>query len=440
MSMGFLIVLCFTQTILFVTAIILYRRHCKRIQLDFIRTSSAVENRIIQRILDENLTDIALDIMSIFTASVVFVGEFVKENKKLKVHALISHGKVSNGIEVDLQEIPFKSTKVWTLVELDKSDLSLLDKLHITSAKYSYVIPLICNDNDHLGVIALLFNRKSKGAMIVNSRIINLYTMCICKIIEKTKLRHFEHRKVQHLYDEKKMECVGTFAGCLAHDLNNQLNAILGYSDLLQRKLSQKTHLQKYLDGIVLSVNVIADLTEKLMVFARNGKNVAIIVNIHDLLEGLIESLYSCCSEYRIQIVKRLSATDLLVKGDPGLLKIIFNNIAQNAIESMSLGGQLFMTTSNLTLESSQIMGEEKPAEVASGTYVVISFRDTGTGMNSDEIGHLFEPFYTNKKSGKCAGFGLATVWGSLKSHHGYIDVSSKIGNGTNVNVYLPVC
>lgn len=310
----------------------------------------------------------------------------------------------------------------------------------LRTSKYTYAIPLIGNGDVHLGVIAVLFNRKLQELITSNSRIINLYAMCICKIFEKTRSRYFEHRKAQYLYDEKKMECVGTLAGCLAHDLNNQLNAILGYSDLLHRKLPQEAHLQKYLDGIVASVSVIADLTDKLMIFAGNGKNVSIIINLHDLLEELLSSLYSCCSKSRIEIIKSLNAVDLQVKGDHGLLKMMFHNIVQNAIESMPMGGQLFLSTSNLALEKTQIIGEEKPTEIAIGSYIVISFRDTGIGMNSDVIGHLFEPFYTNKNSGNGAGFGLATVWGSLKSHHGYIDVNSQVGQGTNITVYIPIC
>ena len=257
----------------------------------------------------------------------------------------------------------------------------------------------------------------------------------IREITDRKQAQEEHTRLLEQLYHAQKMEAIGRLAGGVAHDFNNLMTGILGYSSLLKIQSEPGTQLFKAADVIEQAANRAASLTRQLLGFARKGKLKNMVVDVHRII-GEVVSLLSRTIDKRIEMIQRLRAENPILMGDPGQIQQVLMNLAMNASDAMPEGGTLLFETSTCT-----IRGTDRPTHVqlAAGKYLLISVSDTGKGIPDDIRDRIFEPFFTTKPPGEGTGMGLAMVYGIVKNHGGMVQVLSEVGKGSLFNVYFPV-
>ncbi|MBU1053580.1 MAG: response regulator [Proteobacteria bacterium] len=258
--------------------------------------------------------------------------------------------------------------------------------------------------------------------------------------ITKNKKAEDERRYMQErLQRFDKMNALGELAGGVAHDLNNVLGSLIGYSELLLRKTDESSPISRYVTNIMNSGEKAAAIVQDLLTMARRNVYTENIVNLNSIIRKyLVTPEYNkLCSYYPDVEVKVNLKSDLLnIMGSPVHLDKMIMNLVSNAAEAMSEGGILTITTDNQYLD--------RPVEgydhISDGEYAVLSVADTGEGISASDLKLIFEPFYTKKVMGRSGtGLGLAVVWGTVKDHNGYINVYSKEKTGTTFTLYFPV-
>ena len=240
----------------------------------------------------------------------------------------------------------------------------------------------------------------------------------------------------ERLRSSEKFEAIGHLAGGVAHDFNNQLTAILGFAETLE-EISVGELQKQFAENIVRSCQRSADLTRKLLAFARKGSVLSEPVDLHQIILEVV-SLLKHSLDKRIILQTRLEADRPVVMGDPTQLQNALMNMAINARDAMPEGGTLSFTTQVVALDPAYC--RKMPYEIVPGTYLEACVADTGMGMEPETIRHIFEPFFTTKELGKGTGLGLASVYGTVKQHQGYIEARSTPGEGSCFQVYLPFC
>jgi CheY-like chemotaxis protein len=232
------------------------------------------------------------------------------------------------------------------------------------------------------------------------------------------------------------MEAIGQLAGGIAHDFNNMLGAISGYAEMIKRKFAEDNPiLKKYITRVLDAAVRSADLTSKLLAFARKGRYEIVTVNIHETIQEVI-NLLEHIIHGRIKTNMHFNAAPASVMGDTSQLQNAILNIAVNSIDAMPEGGALTFVTDIVSLDEEFI--DTRPYKIIPGKYLRISIADTGSGMDEEIRSRVFEPFFTTKELGKGTGLGLASTYGIIKNHEGYIEVESKKGKGTEFTIYLP--
>ncbi|MBZ6075425.1 cell cycle histidine kinase CckA [Microvirga puerhi] len=244
-----------------------------------------------------------------------------------------------------------------------------------------------------------------------------------------------DFRKVEEqLAQSQKMNAVGQLAGGVAHDFNNVLQAIIGYSDLLLANHRPTDPSFQDIMQIKQNANRAASLVRQLLAFSRRQTLRPEVLNLNDRLYDLSMLLKRLLGE-RVELDLSHGRDLWFVKADLNQFEQVVMNLAVNARDAMPDGGKLSIRTANVTEpEAARLhVSGMPPAE-----YVLVEVTDTGTGMASEILEKIFEPFFTTKEVGKGTGLGLSTVFGIVKQSNGFIDVDSKIGGGTVFRIYLP--
>ncbi|MBO0764242.1 MAG: response regulator [Hyphomicrobiaceae bacterium] len=231
-----------------------------------------------------------------------------------------------------------------------------------------------------------------------------------------------------------KMEAVGQLAGGVAHDFNNVLTAIIGFSDLLLQTHRPTDPAYRDIMNIKSSANRAAGLVRQLLAYSRRQTLQEEVLELGELLTDLSALLNKALGE-KIAL-KILPGRDLWhVKADKTQFEHVIINLAVNAKDAMPDGGRLTIRLRNVSeRESLKLAG----LGIAAGEYLLVEMEDTGVGIPPDVIGRIFEPFFTTKEVGKGTGLGLSTVYGIVKQTGGYIFVDSEVGKGTTFRIYLP--
>jgi PAS domain S-box-containing protein len=239
----------------------------------------------------------------------------------------------------------------------------------------------------------------------------------------------------RRLRQAEKMEAVGRLAGGVAHDFNNQLAAILGYTEVIRVRACDDPGVLELLDQQRHVIAVAADLTSQLLAFSRPSKVVTEPVDLHELLRSVVTILSrSIDKQIRLEVV--LEAERCWTLGDASQLQSALLNLLLNARDAMPHGGTIRVITSNVMCDNAS--AGDFPSGMASGEYVMVSVYDTGIGIKPDALERVFEPFFTTKDVGAGMGLGLAVVYGTLKNHRGAVGVSSELGKGSVFSLYLP--
>ncbi len=244
-----------------------------------------------------------------------------------------------------------------------------------------------------------------------------------------------EHRELeQQLRQLQKIEAIGRLAGGVAHDFNNILMAVSGYSELLARKLPKEDPSQRYAEEILRATNRGSSLTQGLLAFSRKQVVSPKIVDLNALISQQIEMLKRLIPE-DIELKFVPSGALGHVKIDVSQMEQVVMNLTINARDAMPNGGEIIIETSNADLDQS---GRESQKASEPGRFVMLAVSDNGCGMDAETKAHIFEPFFTTKEQGKGTGLGLATVFGIVDQNSGHIFVHSEPGHGTTFKVYLP--
>ena len=231
-----------------------------------------------------------------------------------------------------------------------------------------------------------------------------------------------------------KMEAVGQLAAGVAHDFNNILTIIQGHSDLLLRNPKTGQEHRKPIQQISSAAERAGKIIRQLLMFSRKHIVQLSAVDINEVFANSRQMLHALLGEQITLVIQREPSLPS-VMADTSMIEQVLINMAMNARDAMSDKGTLTIGAHLETLES--ITSPSNPY-ARSGRYVALSIKDTGCGMDERTLDHLFEPFFTTKEVGKGTGLGLATVYGIIKQHQGWIVVDSKVGAGTTFNIFLP--
>lgn len=256
---------------------------------------------------------------------------------------------------------------------------------------------------------------------------------------EREKAEREKRLLEERLASSEKMEAIGRLAGGVAHDLNNVLNAIVAYPDLILMMLPEDSPTRQHVVTMQHSGLKAAAIVRDLLTLARRGVTVKEVTNVNDIVGEYLGSPE--CEKLRFHHPGVRITTDLqpdlwCVEGSPHHIGNSLMNLVSNAAEAISGPGAVAITTVNRSLSGPR---KGADAELADGDYVVLEVADDGVGLSADDCKKIFEPFYTKKTMGRSGtGLGMSVVWGTVEDHHGKIDVQSIPGKGTTISLSFP--
>ena len=245
-----------------------------------------------------------------------------------------------------------------------------------------------------------------------------------------------EKKRIQEqLMHSQKMESIGSLAGGISHNFNNILTAILGYAELLLEFSELDDTSKQRVRNIESAARKAGVMVSKLLSFARRDSHEVLTLSLNDLISDSAK-LFEGVLDKRIGLKINLCENIPVVEGDPNQIEQVVMNLMVNARDAMPEGGLIIIKTGVIEVGRNSF---NTPSYIKSGKYAVMSVSDTGCGIPAEIRDRIFDPFFTTKEKGKGTGLGLASVYGIVKDHQGYISVQSEVGKGTNFDIYLPV-
>lgn len=246
----------------------------------------------------------------------------------------------------------------------------------------------------------------------------------------------------EQLRHAQKMEVVGQLTGGVAHDFNNLLAIILGNLQLLRERLGNDPVARELVADALWSAERGAELTHRLLAFARRQPLNPVVTDVNALIGGMIELVRrtvasSSLGNPAVVVEEKLEPGLWPATIDRGQLESALMNLIVNARDAMPSGGTLTLATANVVVEASDVDPEANEA-IAPGAYITVAVTDTGVGIPADVVARIFEPFFTTKRPGEGSGLGLSMVYGFAKQSGGHVEVASEPGQGTTVRLYLP--
>jgi len=247
--------------------------------------------------------------------------------------------------------------------------------------------------------------------------------------------RRQRKRLEEQVHQLQRFEAIGRLAGGVAHDFNNVIGAIMGWAEIGANAAYPGGDLQDKFLKIRSQADRASGLTRQLLAFARRQTLQPCNTNLNELAKETLSLLRNVIGE-RIEIQLQLAQDLSVIWADPGQIEQVLMNLSLNARDAMPDGGRLLVETQNVWVGEDY---QRAHPYALPGNYVLLRVLDTGVGMDTETLTHIFEPFFTTKEIGRGTGLGLATVYGIVKQHKGFVDVDSTPGQGTAFRVYLPL-
>lgn len=260
------------------------------------------------------------------------------------------------------------------------------------------------------------------------------------QVQERIRTDQAKHKLEEQLARSQKMEALGLLAGGVAHDLNNVLSGIVSYPELILMDIDEDTPTRAMVEGIQKSGHKAAAIVQDLLTLARRGVLHTSVMNLNDdIIIDYLKSLeFKKLQSYHPTVtIKTYLEPELMnIRGSSVHLKKALMNLVSNAAEAQPEGGRIIISTQN-TYVDLPISGYD---HVNEGDYVVLRVEDKGMGIAPEDLNRIFEPFYTKKIMGRSGtGLGMAVVWGTIQDHNAYINIKSRIKEGTEFELYFPV-
>ncbi len=279
-------------------------------------------------------------------------------------------------------------------------------------------------------VLSILREVMEKQRLVIENR--RLLQEVQRELAERKRAEERKKELEAQLLHAQKMEAIGTMAGGIAHDFNNLLMGIMGNVSLILLNASPDHPHYSELKNIEQCVQRGADLTKQLLGFAMRGKYETIPTDLNEIIKNSAKMFNRTRKE--ISIHENYEPDLPPVEVDRGQLEQVLVNLYVNAWQAMPGGGYIYLQTENVNLNKKEV----KPYNLEPGNYVKTSIRDTGVGMDEETRQRIFEPFFTTKEMGRGTGLGLASGYGIIKNHGGFIQVDSEKNRGTTFYIYLP--
>ncbi len=312
------------------------------------------------------------------------------------------------------------------VARLTEESLQRVDEHIRTNSTDTYSIELVRDDGALTPVEVRGVNMRYRGE---NVRVSYLRDVTELRRAEAERLR-LEHQ----LAESQKMESIGRLAGGVAHDYNNMLSVIIGYTEMLMRRAGEQSPLQRDLRKVYEAARRSADLTRKLLAFARKQVVTPQLLDLNNTIEGMFDMLKPLIGEH-IDLVWRPGQGVWPVWFDPSQVDQILANLCVNARDAIGAGGTITIETSNVAID--EAYASTMPGGAA-GEYVILAVSDTGCDMDAETQRQIFEPFFTTKPQGEGTGLGLATVYGIVRQNQGFIRVYSEPGHGSIFRIFIP--
>ena len=306
-------------------------------------------------------------------------------------------------------------------------------------ARSSYVLPLAYGER--LYGVCVLLSSEVDGFMPEQLALADNFASAIATAMENTRLFRetqaaYEELRTTHaqLLQAQKMEAVGTLAAGIAHDFNNLLTAIQGNAELAMMQINEDDVVYRDLKEVQRASLRAADLTRQLLLFSRQQPMERVPVNLNYTIKNMLKMLVRLIGE-DIAVETKLEPDLWTIEADEGSLEQVIMNLVINAKDAMPDGGYLVIATQNAEIDEAYC---QEYSYARPGSFVCLSIQDTGIGMDEETLQHIFEPFFSTKELGKGTGLGLSVVYGIVKQHEGWINVSSQPAEGARFEVYLP--
>jgi PAS domain S-box-containing protein len=256
-------------------------------------------------------------------------------------------------------------------------------------------------------------------------------------VVRDISLRKKSETEAEHLKAEllqaQKMEAIGRLAGGVAHDFNNLLGGIIGYTGVLKKIVQTQPKAAEIVNKIHNVARQATDRVAQLLAFARKGKYQVGPVDMHIVIDEVV-GLLEHTIDKKITLNRNFHASHAVVSGDHSQLHSAMLNLAVNARDALPAGGLITFTT-----EMTTVAVNANTPEVTPGKFILIKVQDNGMGMSEEVRSRIFEPFFSTKEQGKGTGLGLASVYGTIKNHNGFIELESSPGNGATFTISLPL-
>jgi PAS domain S-box-containing protein len=349
----------------------------------------------------------------------------------------INLNRVNGGLYIDINE-GFTALTGYTREEVI-GDEAVVKEIWENPADRKRLIEGLAKNGFVKDLEARFIRKNGEVAVgLLSARILRIKNEDVMLSITRdiTELKQAEAEKEKYrnrIIQSQKLEAIGTLAGGMAHDFNNLLMGIQGRASIMSIDLDAAHSCMEHVKAILECTKSAADLTKQLLGVAQGGKYETTPIDVNDVVSSSATMFGRTRKEIRIH--QRLCLPPPVVLADRSQIDQVLLNIYVNAWQAMPRGGEIYLETSTVNLDTTQC----NPYSASPGPFVRISVTDTGIGMDGATRQQVFDPFFTTKEKGRGTGLGLASAYGIIKNHGGFINVYSELDKGSTFNIYLPM-